>query len=126
MPTAEAAQAPVLARQVRNIEATEKPESSIRPLIDGLSIVLAVVSIVFALVQKVESGHLMEDTQKLVKEATTGFAGEFPRSIPTITGIVQGGCEHTQIMADVPGYGQYSAPDDFFCAQVWPNLHHFW
>ncbi len=68
MPTARSSSALVLAHQDRKADTGAESEISVRPLIDEPTIVLAVVSIVFALVQKVESGHLMSTTERLMSE----------------------------------------------------------
>ena len=122
MPTAEATQAQFLAHdkephdanQVVVTHAAAKSEFPMRSFVDAFTILLALVSIVFAFVQELDSKDLKSKTALLVSGATTRYIAEFPYNIPGITDIVQGGCEQIDIMTDVPGYGQYSAPSEFY------------
>lgn len=111
MGTLEAAQARVLASTPR-----DEPTISFRwrSILDGLTVLLAIASIFFAYVQKLDSRELKNTTETLVRSATTGYIAEFPQSIPAITRIAQGTCSELSIMADLPGYGQYSAPEAFY------------
>jgi len=111
MGSLEAAQARILATMPH-----EKASIRIRlrPILDGVTVLLAIASIIFAYVQKLDSRDLKNKTELLLGSVTTGYIAEFPQSIPAITKIVQGTCSDLSIMADVPGYGQYSAPDAFY------------
>ncbi len=111
MSSAEAAQARILATTPH-----EKVEIRLawRHLLDGVTMILAIASIIFAYVQKLDSSQLKDSTKQLLGSVTTGYIAEFPESIPVITGIVQHTCGELSIMADLPGYGQYSDPDAFY------------
>jgi hypothetical protein len=111
MGSLEAAQASILARTKPGQGTLRIP---LRPAVDIVTIALAIASIAFAYLQKVDSAKLKSDTKLLMGSATTGYVAEFPYSIPVITKIVQGACGELSVMADVPGYGQYSAPEAFY------------
>lgn len=111
MGTVEAAQARILATTPH---ARMKIRLQLRPLLDGVTVLLAVASIIFAYVQKMDSRELKNKTEFLLGSVTTGYIAEFPESIPVITKIIQGTCADLSVMADLPGYGQYSAPDEFY------------
>jgi hypothetical protein len=85
-----------------------------RSFLDGVTVLLALASIIFAYVQKMDSRELKNRTEFLLGSVTTGYIAEFPESIPVITKIVQGTCAELSVMADLPGYGQYSDPDAFY------------
>ncbi len=107
----EAAQASVLARTKPEKSTNHKP---LRPMVDIVTIVLAIASIAFAYKQKLDSSELKDKTVLLLNTASTRYAAEFPHSIPVITNIVQGTCSDLSVMIDVPGYGEYSAPQAFY------------
>jgi hypothetical protein len=108
----EAAQASVLARTPSERRSyTPKP---LRPMVDIMTIMLAIASIAFAYKQKLDSSDLKDKTEILLDSASTRYVAEFPHSIPVITNIVQGTCSDLSIMIDVPGYGEYSDPQAFY------------
>jgi hypothetical protein len=111
MGSIEAAQARILATRSH-----EGPNVRIRlrGLLDGLTVVLAVTSIIFAYVQKMDSNELKNKTELLLGSASTSFVDQFPNSIPTITNMMQDTCADLNIMTDVPGYGEYSASESFY------------
>jgi hypothetical protein len=107
----EAAQASVLARSKSERSSNHKP---FRPMVDIVTIVLAIASIVFAYKQKLDSSELRDKTEIILDAASTRYVAEFPHSIPVITNIVQGTCSDLSVMIDVPGYGEYSDPQAFY------------
>jgi hypothetical protein len=107
----EAAQASVLARTKPEKSTNHKP---LRPMVDIVTIVLAIASIAFAYKQKLDSSELKDKTVLLLNTASTRYVAEFPHSIPVITNIVQGTCSDLSVMIDVPGYGEYSDPQAFY------------
>jgi hypothetical protein len=111
----EAAQASALARtraeRISNHQHNDKP---LRPMVDIVTIVLAIASIAFAYKQKLDSSDLKDKTEILLDSASTRYVAEFPHSIPVITSIVQGTCSDLSVMIDVPGYGEYSDPQAFY------------
>jgi hypothetical protein len=114
----EAAQASVLAKTRLERSSSHR---SLRPMVDIVTIVLAIASIAFAYKQKLDSSDLEKRTSELEKQAaaildgtSTGYVAEFPHSIPVITKVVQGACTDLDISIDVPGYGEYSDPQAFY------------
>jgi hypothetical protein len=107
----EAAQASVLARTPSERGTNHKP---FRHMVDIVTVVLAIASIAFAYKQKLDSSDLKDKTEILLDSASTRYVAEFPHSIPVITNIVQGACSDLSVMIDVPGYGEYSSPQDFY------------
>jgi hypothetical protein len=108
----------VEAAQARILATTPHEKANIqfrwRPFLDGITVLLAVASIIFAYVQKLDSRELKNKTEFILGSVTTGYIAEFPKSIPAITTILQGACADLSIMVDLPGYGQYSNPDAFY------------
>jgi len=102
-------------------------ETRLRRYLDPVTLILAVLAIAFAVFQFLDSRHLKRATegiqtqnekvlhaaQDAAENASTKYVDEFPKNIPFIRDLVQGTCEHLDILADVPGYGMYSAPGDF-------------
>jgi hypothetical protein len=111
MSSIEAAQARILATTPHE---KVKIRLQLRPLLDAVTVLLAVASIIFAYVQKLDSRELKNKTEYLLGSVTTGYIAEFPKSIPAITKIVDGTCAELSLMVDLPGYGQYSSPDAFY------------
>jgi hypothetical protein len=81
---------------------------------------LAVVAILFSVDQYIGSRKLdrlntqILETAKQTADATTSrFVGRFPANVPQITEVASQTCEALNIMADVPGYGQFSAQKQF-------------
>jgi hypothetical protein len=105
MPTAEAVQAYVLAKQ--RVQEESQPAAHQR-IVDILAIILAVVSIVFAGIQFMDSREIRGKTESILASTTTRYVAEFPNNIPKITELIEGTCGNLDIMADVPGYGAYS------------------
>jgi hypothetical protein len=88
-----------------------------------LEIAIAIVGLPIALVgllfawdqyrnsrkQAVELVSIELAARGAVEAASTRVIGKFPTSIPVIKEAIGGTCEHLIIMADVAGYGTYSA-----------------
>jgi hypothetical protein len=103
----EAAQASVLAKTRSDGNSSHR---SLRPMVDIVTVVLAIASIAFAYQQKLDSSDLEKRTAELEKQAvaildstSTGYVADFPHSIPVITKVVQGACADLDIIIDVPG-----------------------
>jgi hypothetical protein len=111
MSSIEAAQARILATTPHE---KMKIRFQLRPVLDAVTVILAVASIIFAYVQKLDSRELKNKTEFLLGSVTTGYVAEFPNNIPAITKIVDGTCADLSLMVDFPGYGQYSSPDAFY------------
>src|SRR5882672_269382 len=110
----EAAQASVLARTRVEGNSRNSHHKPLPPVVDVVTIVLAIASIAFAYVQKLDSSELKDKTEFLLNSTSTRYVAEFPHSIPIITNIVQGACSDLSIVIDVPGYGEYSDPQAFY------------
>src|ERR1700691_6293933 len=110
----EEAQASVLARTSKTSPEGSDDHKTLRPMVDVVTIILAIASVAFAYVQKRDSSELKVKTLAILNSTSTGYVAEFPRSIPVITNIVQGACGDLSITIDVPGYGEYSDPQAFY------------
>lgn len=96
--------------------------------------VLAVLAIIFAIIQFVDSGHqyrkLTDITSRLepiagnlepmpgrlneiANSMSTRYVGEFPLDIKDVTEVVRGTKKNLDIMVDYVGYGHYSDPAAF-------------
>jgi len=74
-----------------------------------------------------DAKNLLEDSRKLLDNSTllsrytaqiansmsTGFIGEFPYNLSTITEVLEQAKVHVEIMVDIAAYGHYSNPEDF-------------
>jgi|SRR5579872_3099210 len=85
-----------------------------RRWLDITTLTLASLGILFAIWQAWDSQHLRDDTQTLLNYATTTYVAEFPGNLPWITNLVKNTCERLDILVDVPGYGMYSNPENYF------------
>jgi hypothetical protein len=110
----EEAQASVLARTSKTSPEGSDDHKTLRPMVDVVTIILAIASVAFAYAQKRDSSELKVKTLAILNSTSTGYVAEFPRSIPVITNIVQGACGDLSITIDVPGYGEYSDPQAFY------------
>lgn len=100
---------------------------ALKERIDLIGLVLAVIALVFAVEQfhdaKEQSNTLTkvattaqqaaEAAKQAAEAASTRAIPTFPGSLADITEVVQNTCEDMDIMADVAGYGHYSATDQF-------------
>ena len=99
----------------------------LRSYLDIVTLILAVLAIGFAIYQAIDSHRLkaatnsildktdgvLNTTRQVVNDASTQYVANFPDNLPKIKDLVDGTCGKFDVMADVPGYGMYSAPDDF-------------
>lgn len=84
-----------------------------KKFIEILTSILAIVAIVFAIVQFSDSRHLIQKVEELLGTASTRYVDEFPQDISGIQDVMTGTCAELDIMVSIPGYAQYSKPKDF-------------
>jgi len=91
-------------------------------MVESTSFVLAVVAILFAVIQFVHSRSILKDMQEhlarmheISSSMSTAHVGEFPENLQEIIRItdIKRDVNHLYIMADLLGYGNYSAPELF-------------
>jgi hypothetical protein len=71
-----------------------------------VTFVLAVIAIIFAVVQFSDSRHLLEET-------STKYIGSFPDNMDDINSLLDRSHQELLILVDYAGYGLYSKPDKF-------------
>jgi hypothetical protein len=72
--------------------------------------VLAILAIIFATVQYIDSRRLKKDVEAVAKSMSTRFIGQFPDSMPEIIDVIKRTDSTLDIMADVCAFGHYSQP----------------
>lgn len=85
-----------------------------------VTLVLAILAIIFAIKQYYDSRDLIvsnkgltDKVQYLLGTASTKYIDEFPDDVAGIQEVMDGTCENLDIMVSVPGYAEYSSPRDF-------------
>jgi hypothetical protein len=71
-----------------------------------VTFILAIIAIVFAVVQFSDSRHLLEET-------STKYIGSFPDNMDDINSLLDRSHQELLVLVDYPGYGLYSKPDKF-------------
>jgi hypothetical protein len=84
-----------------------------KDVLDGTTLILAVAAIVFAMWQFRDSRIQEARMEALSKQASTRFAGFFPKNLKDINQVLADADRSLDIMSDFVGYGHYSAPDEF-------------
>jgi hypothetical protein len=84
-----------------------------RQWFDIVTLVLAVLAIVFAIVQFVDSYVQKKELNAISDSMSTHFIGEFPKNILQITQVASQSTKTLDVMVDFPGYGHYSSPEEF-------------
>jgi hypothetical protein len=79
----------------------------------GPADVLAIVAIVFAIIQFIDARIESARMEHLARSMSTRFAGRFPKNLTEILNVVQSADKELLIMADFLNYGSYTAPDLF-------------
>jgi hypothetical protein len=91
-------------------------------MVESTSFILAVVAILFAVIQFVHSKSILRDMQEhlermreISSSMSTAHVGEFPENLQEIIRITDAKRDVRRlcIMADLLGYGNYSAPELF-------------
>ena len=84
-----------------------------RTVFEGISFVLTVFAIGFAVIQFSDAKEHSHGLESLKESASTHFVGIFPKNLAEINKVIAEADDHLDIMVDFVGYGHYSAPDDF-------------
>jgi hypothetical protein len=88
-------------------------QAAVRRLSDPTMFVLAVVAILFAVIQFFDSRHQLTELNQVAQSMSTSYVGEFPKNMDSIVKLVGEATSKLDIMVDFPGYGHYSDPDRF-------------
>lgn len=83
-----------------------------RNIFELASLLLAVLAILFAVLQYLDSKRLEAHITQIAQSMSTAYVGEFPNNIKEINRVVSNAKKELDIVADVPGYGQYSRPKE--------------
>jgi hypothetical protein len=85
----------------------------VKEKLDTITFSLAIVAIVFAALQFVDSRAQEFRMNVVVEEMSTRFIGFFPKNLRDINQIATQADEHFEAMSDYVSYGYYSDPDQF-------------
>jgi hypothetical protein len=91
-----------------------------RPVLDGVTLTLAVAAIAFAAWQFRDSrkqekklSTLTTQMTEIADQMATRFAGFFPKNLQEINQVIGKAEDRVDVMSDYVAYGHYSAPDQF-------------
>jgi hypothetical protein len=94
---------------------------------DGILFTLAILAIIFAIVQYKDSRDLQHNTRDLqhklkylLDEASTKYVGLFPENLDDINATIGKTQKDAFVLADFPGYGHYSQPHKY--DEFWHNI----
>ena len=92
-----------------------------RWVLEWTTFVLAVVAILFAVIQFLDSRRLqrsmqehLEGMREISSSMSTAYVGGFPEDMEEIIRVTSGDIKLLYIMTDLLGYGSYSDPDHFY------------
>jgi hypothetical protein len=74
---------------------------------------LAILAIVFAAVQFLDSRIQEKEMRKIADSMSTSYVGEFPKNMESIINVTSAAAKKLDIMVDFAGYGNYSNPEAF-------------
>lgn len=92
---------------------SEKLLEAYRRLSEPVTISLAILAIVFAVVQFFDSRIQKKEIKKVAESMSTSYIGEFPKNMENIIKVTAAATKKLDIMVDFAGYGNYSKPQDF-------------
>jgi hypothetical protein len=80
-----------------------------------ITFLLAIVAIVFAVIQYHDARAQLDRLQAITSSIQTQYVGEFPVNLDKITEVIAHSSEHGEldVMADFPGYALYSRNDKY-------------
>jgi hypothetical protein len=84
-----------------------------RETLETITFPLAVVAIVFAALQFLDSRAQEVKMNALVEEMSTRFIGQFPKNLSDILQVAKQANDHFEAMSDYVSYGYFSNPDVF-------------
>lgn len=84
-----------------------------RPTFHVVTIVLAVLAIIFASIQFVDSLYQRRKMEAIAESMSTRYIGLFPKNLEDIHDVAKLSDRDLMIMADFVDYGQYSNPEAY-------------
>jgi hypothetical protein len=93
----------------------KKPRSQVshtpKSRLEWVAILLAILAIAFAAIQFIDSRHIKDQIEDLLKSISTRYVGSFPDNMDQVSGIVDSSHKALTVLVDFPGYGFYFKPD---------------
>src|SRR5690348_15552372 len=84
-----------------------------RFVVDGITVLLAIIAIAFAFWQFRDSREQQKEMTTIAGQMATRFAGFFPKNLQEIYQVVSKAEKRVDVMSDYVAYGHYSAPHQF-------------